>query len=209
MADEPSKPTGSDGDAEMKKAATIVGIMGGVFGVLIAVYTLTGFNPLKEILPKSTPTTPTATKLTLTTEPTWTFPPTTTFTPPPIVTTTTTFTPPPATTTTKPAWMLQTNFYVQSEQWTGPCGWTGCPMSANFRNVGGEGAALADFYVIPNDGAHKYVALCSAVIPSTPYNGLVNVGCGAYSNLYQQYIKLHPGVTMSMDVKVKNSVLGN
>jgi hypothetical protein len=196
MAVEGDQPPKSDDEPDYKKWGVVVGTVSGVCAILLAVNTLTGFNPFKDIGPGGTPT-PTASALspplirTTSEEPTHRPAPTTEETEETTET-------PETTETTEPA---EPAFHVRSSQWNGPCQISACSMSAVFRNDGGEGSGFATFYVLRPD-EYLYLAKCSVVLNRTSGDDLTSAGCTASSGQLQAWIRSHPGGTVRMEVKV-------
>lgn len=205
VPEEPDKPAKSDDEPAYKKWNVVVATIGSGVAVLVAINGLTGWNPLKDLTSQSGGASESATSR---------IQPSTTPEEVPI------YDPPqrssevdeePAddsssppedagesTETTAPA---SPQFQVTSSQWNGPCGDSWCSMSAIFRNLGGEGAGSATFYVLRPD-ANEYLARCSVVLNTTSENGVTSAGCTASSGWLQAYIRSHPGTTVRMQVTV-------
>ncbi|WP_285487009.1 hypothetical protein [Amycolatopsis taiwanensis] len=177
MADESGN---SDKEPDYKKVGAVISMIGGAVSVLVGLYSLTGFNPLKELFSSSSSSTSAGTSTS-----TWTVVREERSRP---------------TTTTRPA---PPDFSVRSTQWDGPCGYSWCSMSAVFRNNGGVGNGSATFYVLLPD-ENQYLALCSTVLPTTAEDSVTSAGCTASSGPLQQYFQSHPGGTVRMDVRVDN-----
>src|SRR4051794_28693005 len=125
MAVEGDKPGKTD-EPDYKKWGIVIGTISGIFAILAALNTLTGFNPLKDLSAKAGQSSASATltsapRLAGTTseepEPTHRSVPTTE------ETTETT----PTTESTRPS---RPEFRVRSSQWDGPCRNSACSMSA-------------------------------------------------------------------------------
>lgn len=192
----------SDKEPDYKKLHVIVSIVGGVISVLVGIYSLTGFNLLKEMFSdshsNSSGSGSSSTTTTEPTEPTWT---NSAEESTEISTSTTTETTTTTEETTESSQPSAPSFSVRSEQWNGPCGYSWCTMSAVFRNNGGPGNGSATFYVLLPD-VNQYLAKCSAVLPTTDEDEVTSAGCTASSAQLQQYFRTHPGGTVRMDVKV-------
>ncbi|MCR6488894.1 hypothetical protein M8542_39305 [Amycolatopsis sp. OK19-0408] len=196
MAVEGDKPPKSDDDPDYKKFGVIIGSVSAVCAILLALNTLTGFNPLKDLTTKSSTAAPPATSVPLLARTSVEWP-----TDPPARTTEETeetSETPETTETTAPA---EPAFHVRSSQWNGPCQTTSCAMSAVFRNDGGAGSGSATFYVLRPD-ENTYLAKCSVVLYRTAADDFVNAGCTASSGQLQLWIRDHPGGTVRMDIRV-------
>ncbi|MFC5106169.1 hypothetical protein [Kibdelosporangium philippinense] len=192
MSDQPVKPTGPQDEPPYKKWSTIVGAIGAVAAALVAVHTLTGWNPLKDMTSSKGSATTTArvpvvneadalTRDTYTKQPTWTR------------------TTPPTTTTTR----QRPDFTVVTVEWNGNCDRSyGCPMKAIFRNDGGWGTATATFDVMHNDDPNHYAARCNTVIPSVENGSVTAAGCTANSPWLQDYLRAHRGGSLPFTFKV-------
>ncbi|MBE1573608.1 hypothetical protein ACFORH_14745 [Amycolatopsis roodepoortensis] len=192
--DEPKK---TDDEPDYKKWGVIVGTISGVFAILAAINTLTGFNPLKGLAPSPTSQTsasrPLAASVPRTTRTTESRPareparatkePTTR-----------------AAGTTPPA---RPDFQVRSSQWNGPCDDKACSMSAVFRNNGDTGSGTATFFVLWPD-KFSYLAQCSVVLPRTGENEFTSAGCVASSAQLQNYFRTHRGGTVRLYVKAES-----
>ncbi|MFC5117163.1 hypothetical protein ACFPN7_24765 [Amycolatopsis halotolerans] len=206
--DEPKKP---DDDSGFKKWSLIIGVVSGVLAILVAVNTLTGFNPLKEwISPPTSKNTPVsgaagdsvagagraqATDTLAGTPPTS---PVRTVEITPSTAPRSTLETPDSPSTTVPA---EPAFQVRSSQWDGPCQGSACTMSAIFRNDGGPGTAVATFFVLLPD-RYTFIAKCSVILGYTEQNGFTNAGCTADSAQILTYFRDHPGGTVRMQVKI-------
>lgn len=189
MADEPTKSNDADDEPDYKKWATGLSIAASVAAILVALNGLTGWNPLKDLLPGGSPETTAAPTPATTTDTTAeTTGDTTT------ADTTTDDTTTDETTSETPDWEEQSPaFSVESSQWTGSCSQSaGCPMGAIFRNNGGYGNASAKLYVI-RDGTTTYLAFCSVVLPAVSHGNQTAGYCTANSAQLQQYIYSYRG----------------
>lgn len=179
MTSEGGKKGKSDDEPEYKKWGVKVGTVSAVFAVLTGVYTLTGLNPLKEVLSSSkaasSVTTPAPASPMVAVIPT--------YQPERIVPDE------PTTTTTRPA---PPAFRVHTTQFDGPCGDTWCSASAVFRNTGGPGSGSATFYVLWPD-RYVYLARCSVALPSTSEDGFTSSRCTASSVELQNYFRTYNG----------------
>src|SRR5262245_16594208 len=191
MADEPTGTDNSDdkkkqsgGDGNFTKFASAAAAL---VAVLVCVNGLTGFNPLKEILNADSP-------------PTTTSPAPTTTPPAPTTTSSETPTPlPPPVATPEPS---PPYFVVEASQFDGPCR-NGCPMTALFRNTGGEGSATATFNVRRKAGG--FLVSCSVVIPDTAEGDVTSAGCTAYNGKLQDYFNSTVDGRVAFSVTVDNS----
>ena len=191
---------GANDEPDSKKWVTGIVVVSGLIGGMVGLNSLTGWNPLKDLLPPSTSTTRTTATAT-TSSPPWSPqlyvppappPPTTTWTS--TVTTTRSSTPPES----RPA-----SFSVDSVEWNGPCSFdAGCPMKAIFRNNGGLGSRSATFYVMQAGTPNTAVAQCSVVIPSTWPGNVTTTGCAANSGWLQQFQRAHPGQPVPVWIRV-------
>ncbi|UUV30876.1 hypothetical protein NQK81_39970 [Amycolatopsis roodepoortensis] len=184
----------SDDEPDYKKWGVIIGSISGVFAILAAVNTLTGFNPLKGLAPSPTSQTSASRPLAVATSV-----PRATASPParePARTTKKA----PTTRTTPPA---RPDFQVRSSQWNGPCDDKACSMSAVFRNNGGTGSGTATFFVLWPD-KFSYLAQCSVVLPRTGENEFTSAGCVASSAQLQNYFRTHRGGTVRLYVKAES-----
>lgn len=191
MADEPTKSNDADDEPDYKKWATGLSIAASVAAILVALNGLTGWNPLKDLLPGSSPeTTATPTPPETTTETTAEATDDTTT----ADTSTDDDTTTPSTTSETPDWDARSpDFAVESSQWTGSCSQSaGCPMGAIFRNNGGYGNASAKLYVI-RDGTTTYLAYCSVVLPTVSHGNQTAGYCTANSAQLQQYLYSYRG----------------
>lgn len=93
------------------------------------------------------------------------------------------------------------DFIVISENFVSQCMNGSCTMRATFRNIGGDGSAIAIFHIISNRGGGQ-LALCSAVIPNTNAQGSAGTGCSASSGALVRYFST--GGTVHMRVTVNN-----
>lgn len=84
-------------------------------------------------------------------------------------------------------------FVTNSQDWLGACD-DGCPMTATFRNVGGDGAGTATFHVAGDDG--NFLADCTVILPNTAQHGLTSAECTAYSSALQDYLDAGGKVSM-------------
>lgn len=187
----------SDDEPDYKKWGVIIGSISGVFAILAAVNTLTGFNPLKGLAPSPTSQTSASRPLAVATSATRL--PRATASPParePARTTKKA----PTTRTTPPA---RPDFQVRSSQWNGPCDDKACSMSAVFRNNGGTGSGTATFFVLWPD-KFSYLAQCSVVLPRTGENEFTSAGCVASSAQLQNYFRTHRGGTVRLYVKAES-----
>jgi hypothetical protein len=75
------------------------------------------------------------------------------------------------------------NFWIETQDWAGPCD-SGCLVRATFRNVGGDGSAIATFVV---RSSTNDLAECSMVLPRTVRGGIVEASCTAYSSALANY----------------------
>ncbi|MFJ7215850.1 hypothetical protein [Amycolatopsis sp. NPDC098790] len=193
MAVEGDKPPKSDDDPDYKKFGVIIGSISAVCAILLAVNTLTGFNPLKDLTTKSSTAAAPSTTVPLLARTSVERP---THRPAPTTEETEETTETPR--TTAPA---NPAFHVRSSQWNGPCQTTSCSMSAVFRNDGGVGSGSATFYVLRPD-ENTYLAKCSVVLYRTAADDFVNAGCTASSGQLQLWFRNHPGGTVRMDIRV-------
>jgi hypothetical protein len=76
------------------------------------------------------------------------------------------------------------NFWVETQDWTGPCD-SGCLVRATFRNAGGDGSAIATFVI--RSSTSTTLAECSTVLPRTVRGGVVEASCTAYSSALANY----------------------
>ncbi|MFE5508816.1 hypothetical protein ACFQ73_39970 [Amycolatopsis japonica] len=173
----------ADDEPDYKKWGVIVGTISGVFAILAAVNTLTGFNPLKGLAPSPSSQTTASRPLAVTSTPR-----------------TTRTTTEQAVRTTPPA---RPDFQVRSSQWNGPCNENACSMSAVFRNNGGPGSGSATFFVLWPD-KFSYLAQCSVVLPRTGENDFTSAGCVASSAHLQNYFRTHRGGTVRLYVKTES-----
>ncbi len=184
----------ADDEPDYKKWGVIVGTISGVFAILAAVNTLTGFNPLKGLAPTSASQTTASRPLAVTSTPRATRTTAERATREPARTTE------EAVRTTPPA---RPDFQVRSSQWNGPCNDNACPMSAVFRNNGGTGSGSATFFVLWPD-KFSYLAQCSVVLPRTGENDFTSAGCIASSAQLQDYFRTHRGGSVRLYVKTES-----
>ncbi len=197
MAVEGDKPPKSDDEPDYKKFGVVIGSISAGCGILLALNTLTGFNPLKNLTGGSSTAAAPATSVPLLARTSVERP---TRRPAPTTEETEETTETPRTTaTTAPA---NPAFHVRSSQWNGPCQPSSCSMSAIFRNDGGAGSGSATFYVLRPD-ENTYLAKCSVVLYRTAADDFVNAGCTASSGTLQAWIRSHPGGTVRMDIRVE------
>ncbi|RSN55200.1 hypothetical protein DMH01_33300 [Amycolatopsis sp. WAC 04182] len=195
MSGDESKKT--DDEPDYKKWGVIIGSISGVFAILAAVNTLTGFNPLKGLAPSPTSQTSASRPLAVATSVPRTTPSRTTREP---ARTTEKAPTTRAARTTPPA---RPDFQVRSSQWNGPCNDNACSMSAVFRNNGGTGSGTATFFVLWPD-KFSYLAQCSVVLPRTGENDFTTAGCVASSAQLQNYFRTHRGGTVRLYVKAES-----
>ncbi|AGM05561.1 hypothetical protein [Amycolatopsis keratiniphila] len=184
----------ADDEPDYKKWGVIVGTISGVFAILAAVNTLTGFNPLKGLAPTSASQTTASRPLAVTSTPRATRTTAERATREPAPTTE------EAVRTTPPA---RPDFQVRSSQWNGPCNDNACSMSAVFRNNGGTGSGSATFFVLWPD-KFSYLAQCSVVLPRTGENDFTSAGCIASSAQLQDYFRTHRGGSVRLYVKTES-----
>ncbi|WP_340688098.1 hypothetical protein LCL61_19135 [Amycolatopsis coloradensis] len=192
--DEPKK---TDDEPDYKKWGVIVGTISGVFAILAAVNTLTGFNPLKGLAPAPASQTSASRPLAAATS----VPRTTVSRP--IREPARTTEEAPATRAARTTPPARPDFQVRSSQWNGPCNDNACSMSAVFRNNGGTGSGTATFFVLWPD-KFSYLAQCSVVLPRTGENDFTSAGCVASSAQLQHYFRTHRGGTVRLYVKAES-----
>ncbi|MGW5722932.1 hypothetical protein ACWEVP_42645 [Amycolatopsis sp. NPDC003865] len=195
MAVEGDKPPKSDDEPDYKKFGVIIGSISALCAILLAVNTLTGFNPLKDLTTTSSTAAPPSTTVPLLARTSAEWPTPTT------EATEETTEAPETTATTETTAPAEPAFHVRSSQWNGPCQTTSCSMSAVFRNDGGPGSGSATFYVLRPD-ENTYLAKCSVVLYRTAADDFANAGCTASSGQLQLWFRTHPGGTVRMDIRV-------
>jgi hypothetical protein len=94
-------------------------------------------------------------------------------------------------------------FVLVTSNFTSACDRGSCPVSASFRNEGGQGSAVAIFAVTNQDGSTTYAA-CSAAIPSAPRYGAATVACSAAGAPLSDYFTQNPRGRVYLKVTVSN-----
>ncbi|MEV6908682.1 hypothetical protein [Amycolatopsis sp. NPDC051071] len=201
MAGEGSTPEKPDDEPDYKKWAVVLGAFSAIFAILAAINTLTGFNPLKDIMPPASSTSHSPPTSSLRVSEAEAPRRTTSATEEADKSTKTSTETTESSETTKTTPPSQPDFRVRSSQWDGPCGDSWCSMSAVFLNAGGAGAGSATFYILLPD-RDNYLAKCSVVLRSAAENDRTSAGCTASSVQLQTYFGSHRGGTVRMQVKV-------
>ena len=95
-------------------------------------------------------------------------------------------------------------FIMVAQAWNGECDTAGCPVTATFRNNGGEGSSVAVFTITSRDGATDYGS-CTATIASAPNRSSSSAGCKVTTGPLGDFIRAHAGgslqITFSVDVR--------
>jgi hypothetical protein len=95
-------------------------------------------------------------------------------------------------------------FIEVASAWNGECDTAGCPVTATFRNNGGEGSSIAVFTITSLDGATSY-GICTATIASAPNRSSSSAGCKVTTGPLGVFLRAHAGgslpITFRVDVR--------
>jgi hypothetical protein len=95
-------------------------------------------------------------------------------------------------------------FIEVASAWNGSCDAAGCPVTATFRNNGGEGSSVAVFTITSLDHATNYGS-CTATIASVPNHSSSSAGCKVTTGPLGDFIRAHPAnLPLTFQVDVRN-----